>query len=144
MKPTPQKYRLATLTVGTEGKFTQWKQGEVVKVLDRIGRGRYCIEKLVRKPNGIHPGLPLFNQMAGVPRSVLRFHKSATAPRKRRYEVVALYFKRVGGPHRVGRLGHSYKNALRKATHEFNQRDCKAVMIYHGRREMYARGFCND
>ena len=65
--------RLAILNRPLRGKFTRWRKGEIVKAHHVIGSS-YCIEKLKRKRAGIlKMGLPLANELAGVPRSALKF-----------------------------------------------------------------------
>lgn len=61
--------RLATVIEAVQGKFTQWKVGEVVRARYVRGAG-YVIERLKSK----RPHLPLFNQCCGVPRRALKFH----------------------------------------------------------------------
>lgn len=49
-----------------------WRKGEVVKIL-RSYRGRCVISKHPRKPSGmLKEGLPIINEMAGVPLSMLK------------------------------------------------------------------------
>lgn len=74
MSENAKEPRLATLTRPMGGKFTKWEQGEVVKA-HHVSGSSYCIEKLKRKPSGfLREGLPLLNELAGVPRSALVFH----------------------------------------------------------------------
>lgn len=67
--------RFATLKNELRGKFTTWKEGEVVKVHHVRGK-TWSIEKLKRKRAGIcKEGLPLFNELAGVPRSAFTLNE---------------------------------------------------------------------
>lgn len=66
--------RLATLTQDISGKFSRWKKGEIVKVRSVKGVRWVCIEKLKRKRSGIlKEGLPILNELAGVPLRLLKF-----------------------------------------------------------------------
>lgn len=71
--------RFATLLQTVRGGYSGvlWKAGEVVKV-NRGFKGKYCIERVKRRRSGIlKEGLPILNELVGVPRHALEFHKSS-------------------------------------------------------------------
>src|SRR5207245_3981400 len=71
--------RFATLLQTVRGRYSGalWKAGEVVKV-NRGHKGKYCIERMKRRSAGtLKEGLPLVNELVGVPRHALEFHKSS-------------------------------------------------------------------
>ena len=78
--------RFATLLKSVRGHYSGalWKAGEVVRV-NRGFKGKYCIERVKRRPAGIlKEGLPLLNELVGVPREALQFHgKSSNADIRR-------------------------------------------------------------
>lgn len=63
------KIRLAKLTRAIDGKFTHWKEGQIVKAF-HVSGSTYCIARLKWKG---HPTTALINQCSGIPRSALKF-----------------------------------------------------------------------
>jgi hypothetical protein len=81
LKRGSEPCRLAMLLHPMHGQFSRWQRGEIVEIISVRGSS-YCIGKLF--PEKLLPKearLPLFTQVAGLPRWMLKVAARGTWPK---------------------------------------------------------------